>query len=246
LTTALFLCAVSARADPSNGLPTEFRPSFPVFGGGPMVNFLNGDNQALTNASAHVAWSLAVPAIGQMLWGRKGLWISGLSWIALTVVQESLFHAPSQPGLDYPSEVRSDLITRIVPCATLLVVDALRGRRGGAARPDVPPEGWRVLPRISLDSPSMPPDGSRPAVKLGPLLTALQVAAAAGALESGHAFAARSQWESGPPGDARKRSATSDDAATRESSRERPDRGTSREPAAVEATVEIEQRSDAL
>ena len=241
LTTALLLGAVSARADPSNGLPTEFRPSFPVFGGGPLVNFLNGDNQALTNASAHVAWSLAVPAIGQMLWGRKGLWISGLSWIALTVVQESLFHAPSQPGPSYPSEVRSDLITRIVPCATLLVVDALRGGRGGTARPDVPPEGWRVLPRIGLDSPSTPPDGSRPAAKLGPLLTALQVAAA-GALEPGDAFAARSQWEPGPPGEARKRSATSDDAATRDSSRERADRGTSREAAAVE----IEQRSNAL
>lgn len=198
LTTVLLLGAVPAGADPSNGLPTEFRPSFPVFGSGSVVNFLNGDNQALTNASAHVAWSLAVPAVGQMLWGRKGLWISGLSWIALTVVQESLFHAPSQPGAGYPAEVRSDLITRLVPCATLLVVDALRGGRGAAARPDVPPAGWRDLPRISLDSLPMPPDSSRPAVTLGPLSSALRVAGTAETLEPGDAFADRSQTGPGP------------------------------------------------
>ena len=135
----LAFSAVPARSDHSNGLPTEFRPSFPVFGSGPVVNFLDGDNQAMTNAAAHTGFSLAIPLLGEHFWGRKGLWVTGLSWMALTVLQESLFHAPPNPDPGYPAELRSDLITRLVPCAMLLILDAIRGDGRAAIHRDMPP-----------------------------------------------------------------------------------------------------------
>ncbi len=139
-TAVLVLSAAPARPDASNGLPTQLRPSLPVFGSGPAVNFLDGNNQALTNAAAHTGFSLAIPLLGEHFWGRKGLWIAGLSWMALSVAQESLFHAPPKPGAGYPAEVRSDLLTRLVPCATLLVWDALRHRGQADMRPAIPPD----------------------------------------------------------------------------------------------------------
>lgn len=148
--TAL-LIAGPGHASPSNGLPTEFRPSLPVFGPGPTVNFLSGDSQALTNASAHVAWALAVPLVAEHFGGRKGLWIGGLSWIALTVVQESLFHAPPNPGPGYASEVRSDLLTRIVPTALILLWDATHGSRHLAK--DAPGR-LREVPRVQAERPA--------------------------------------------------------------------------------------------
>lgn len=97
-----------------------FNPSLPVFGGGPMFNFGESD-QAMTNASAHIAWSLVVPLVGEKIGGNRGKWIAGLSWIAFTLLRETLTHAPPGPqGYAYPSEVRTDLITSIVP--TLIVL----------------------------------------------------------------------------------------------------------------------------
>lgn len=144
------------RAAPSNGLPTEFRPSFPVFGGGKVVNFLDGDNQAMTNAAAHVGFSIALPLLGEHFWGRKGLWATGLSWMALSLVQESLFHAPANAGPGYPAEVRADLITRLVPCATLLIVDAIRGGGRASITPGVPSRPERPgmpWPVVGMDVP---------------------------------------------------------------------------------------------
>ena len=143
--------AAPAQASPSNGIPTELHPSLPLFGPGPVVNFLGGDNQAVTNASAHVAWSLAVPLVSQHFGGRKGLWIGGLSWIAATVLQESLFHAPPRPGPGYASEVRSDLLTRIVPTALLLVLDATRG--GSHLSSDAPGR-LREVPHVQAERPA--------------------------------------------------------------------------------------------
>lgn len=106
-------------------LSLTLRPSLPVFDRGPLTNLGVGDG-AVTNASAHVAWSLAVPLLGEKIGGRRGMWIAGLSWIALTLVQESLFHAPPKPSQMYPAEVRTDLATRILPTTGLLVIDLLR------------------------------------------------------------------------------------------------------------------------
>ena len=63
--------------------------------------------------------------------------------MALTVVQESLFHAPANAGPGYPAEVRSDLITRLVPCATLLLFDAIRGGGRAAQSPGLVPPPMR-------------------------------------------------------------------------------------------------------
>ncbi len=91
----------------------------PVFGPGPTTNLSSGP-EAVSNASAHVAWALAVPLIGEKLGGKKGKWIAGLAWIGLALVQEAFFHTPENPGYDYPSEVRTDLLTKIVPTVLVL------------------------------------------------------------------------------------------------------------------------------
>jgi hypothetical protein len=95
-----------------------FNPSLPVFGPGPLTNL--GDEGATSNAMAHIAWALAIPLLGEKIGGKKGKWIAGLTWIGLTLIQESFFHAPQNPGAAYPSEVRTDLITRIVPTIIVL------------------------------------------------------------------------------------------------------------------------------
>jgi len=125
----------------------------PVFGGGRFVNFLDGEDRALTNAAAHTGFSVAIPLFGEHFWGRKGLWIAGLSWMALSATQESLFHAPPNPGRGYPAEVRADLLTRLVPCATLLLFDALRGRAHPNMRPSIAPERPGMPWPIGLDIP---------------------------------------------------------------------------------------------
>ncbi|HTP30312.1 MAG TPA: hypothetical protein VMK12_32235 [Anaeromyxobacteraceae bacterium] len=108
----------------------------------------------MTNAVAHVGFSLAIPLLGEHFWGRKGLWISGLSWIGFTLLQESLFHAPPNPGPDYPAEVRSDLITRLIPCATLLAIDALAGRHHAATATAAPTPPGRASRLNGLEFPS--------------------------------------------------------------------------------------------
>ncbi|BDG09646.1 hypothetical protein [Anaeromyxobacter paludicola] len=105
-------------------------PNLPVFGGGKLVNIFD-DDAALTNASAHVAWSLALPLGGYAVGGRRGMWIAGLSWIGAAFLTETFFHAPPRPGAAYPSEVRADLLTKVVPCAAVLAWDLLRARRAG-------------------------------------------------------------------------------------------------------------------
>ena len=94
-------------------------PSLPVFGSGPLTNLGEG-GIAVENASAHVAWALAIPLLGQEIGGARGKWISGGAWIAFSLIQEAFFHAPANPGAAYPSEVRTDLITRIAPTVLVL------------------------------------------------------------------------------------------------------------------------------
>ena len=165
LATHFALCAPRARAGPSDGLPAEFRPSFPLFGSGPVVNFAQGDNSADTNAVAHTMASLALPLLGEKLWGRKGLWIVGLGWIGYSLVQESLFHAPARPGPGYAAEFRADLLTRIVPCAALLAWDAIRPHepRGPFQRPsDGVGSGKRRTGEMHADAPLEGPEIGAP------------------------------------------------------------------------------------
>jgi hypothetical protein len=135
----VLVVGVARAADLSPSVP-RFQPHFPVFGGGRFVNIFDSD-VALTNASAHLAWALAVPMAGEHVGGRKGLWISGVSWMTLSLVQEAFFHAPAKPSPRYPSEVRADLLTRLVPTAAILAWDLMRGGRARDATPAVIPAG---------------------------------------------------------------------------------------------------------
>jgi hypothetical protein len=116
----LFVSPVAKAADlcGSAGL-CGVNPSLPVTGPGPLLNIGQND-QANTNALAHVGWALAIPFLGEKIGGKKGKLIAGLSWIGLSLIQECLFHAPNNPGPGYPSEVRTDLVTRIVPTVLVL------------------------------------------------------------------------------------------------------------------------------
>lgn len=95
-----------------------FNPSLPLFGSGPVTNLSSAESY--TNASAHIAWALAIPLLGEHYGGHKGKLYAGLSWIAFSIITESFFHAPQHTSDGYPSEVRTDLITKLVP--TLLVL----------------------------------------------------------------------------------------------------------------------------
>jgi hypothetical protein len=115
------LFSLSAKAD---GLCTGigfcgFHPNLPITGSGPLTNLGQG-NEALTNAAAHVGWALAIPLLGEHFAGTKGKWVAGVSWIAFTLAWEGLIHSPANPSNGYPSEVRTDLITRIVPTVFVL------------------------------------------------------------------------------------------------------------------------------
>ena len=113
------------------------RAAMPVFGPGPLTNLgscfgAGADRNATacdrpaTNAAAHVGWALAVPGLGHAIGGRKGMRIAGALWIAETLIGEAFFHAPPGAlGADYASEVRTDLISRILPTLILLGADWL-------------------------------------------------------------------------------------------------------------------------
>lgn len=105
---------------------THFNPYYPIFGKGPLFNLGMGtpanQNQAVTDASAHAAWSLAVPLLGEHFWGKKGKQWAAWSWIGISLVHEIFFHAVPQsvgsPG--YPAQVRTDTATLVIPALLVL------------------------------------------------------------------------------------------------------------------------------
>lgn len=109
------------------------RASLPVFSAGPLTNLsCSGDRNSnacdrpATNAMAHAGWALAIPGLGHAVGGRKGLRWAGAAWIGYSLINEALFHAPpGQLGPEYAAEVRTDLLSRIVPTLVLLGVDWL-------------------------------------------------------------------------------------------------------------------------
>ena len=82
------------------------------------------NEQAVTNASAHVGWALAMPLAGSYAGGRKGLWIAGGSWLAYSAVDVYVGH-PIGRHHDM-AERRTDLLTRLLPTLAVLAVDLLR------------------------------------------------------------------------------------------------------------------------
>jgi hypothetical protein len=104
------------------------RAYFPVFGPGPLTNLQAGNyDAATTNASLHALWALAIPVAGRSIDGRRGALVCGGGWIAAALVGEAFFHAPENPGPNYASEVRTDLLTKIVPTLAFLLADAIWG-----------------------------------------------------------------------------------------------------------------------
>jgi hypothetical protein len=127
LTLSLHPAPAALRASgPVLGEFYEWQPNLQFWKPGPFWN-VGSNEEADTNASLHALWSVAVPLVGKHLGGKKGELIAGLSWIGLSLVNEAFFHAPQHPDAAYYSEMRADLITRLVPCLAILVVDLVKG-----------------------------------------------------------------------------------------------------------------------
>lgn len=122
LVLVLALCCGCFRVVRGDGLAPH--PYFQVFGSGPLTNLGSGD-MAVSNASAHMFASIAIPLLGEKIAGRRGLWISGLSWVGYTLLEESMYHCPGSCPVSgaYNSELRTDLISRLLPTLAILTVD---------------------------------------------------------------------------------------------------------------------------
>ena len=95
-------------------------PSLDVFGPGPFTNLGSGSEQAATNAMAHVWFGLACP-LALTRWAGFPPWRAGLACGAMVVTRETFFHG-STPG----PEVRTDLLSGLVPILAFVLVDTLR------------------------------------------------------------------------------------------------------------------------
>jgi hypothetical protein len=127
------LTLFAARADAALvGFDGPTKPRLPLFESGPPVDLFQNEGK-LTIGLMHAGWSLAVPLVGEKIGGRKGLWVAGLTWLAASVVEQTMF----QPHAS-PAEHRSDMLTKVVPCLTLLAVDYFQHRRS-FERPVRPP-----------------------------------------------------------------------------------------------------------
>lgn len=105
------------------------RASLPVFSPGPFTNlgFDSRSDAANTNASLHALWSVGLGTFGYLMWGREGLRYVCAAWSADAVVSEAFFHAPpGELGPAYASEVRTDLMSKILPCVAMVAIEAFR------------------------------------------------------------------------------------------------------------------------
>jgi hypothetical protein len=91
-------------------------PRLPVFGPGPVFNVFSGDDAAIANASAHVAWGVMVPVVGERIGGRKGMWWATGIYSGLSVVHLACFHDADGPELrtDIASRIFSSLLTAAI------------------------------------------------------------------------------------------------------------------------------------
>ena len=51
-----------------------------------MPGSLADNDRAVTNASAHLAWALAIPLAGHAVDGKRGALVAGATWIAWTLI----------------------------------------------------------------------------------------------------------------------------------------------------------------
>jgi hypothetical protein len=93
-------------------------PSLDVFGRGPLTNL--GSEQADVNALAHLYFGAACPLAGYYADGRRGMRLASAACASLILIREAFFHGRT-PG----PEVRTDLISGLLPIAIVVVLDAM-------------------------------------------------------------------------------------------------------------------------
>ena len=79
-------------------------------------------SQEAANFSAHAGWSLALPLAGHAIDGKRGTLVVGGGWLAFTLVNEFALHGPESSR-----ERNQNLLSRLVPCAIVMLIDLLRG-----------------------------------------------------------------------------------------------------------------------
>ena len=97
---------------------------FPVTDPSGGLTNIGSSAEANQNAIQHAIAGTAIP-LGARYFGRKPMWYAGATWIGYTLLEEVAWHAPDQPDKSYPSEVRADLLSRIIPTLIVLGVDYL-------------------------------------------------------------------------------------------------------------------------
>lgn len=85
------------------------------------VNHLFRSDAEATNFGAHVGWSLLLPVGGYVAADRPGLYVAGSAWLTYSIVNEFAMHGP-----EGSRERALDLVSRLVPCATVMIWTALR------------------------------------------------------------------------------------------------------------------------
>ncbi len=93
-------------------------PSLDVFGPGSFTNLHS--EQAWTNATAHVWFGTACPLAGYYFDGQRGLRVAAAGCAAFVLLRETFWHGRT-PG----PEVRTDLISGLVPIFAVATIDAL-------------------------------------------------------------------------------------------------------------------------
>jgi hypothetical protein len=74
-----------------------------------------------TNFGAHVGWSLALPFTGYAVADRRGLYAAGGAWLTYSLLNEFVMHGPESAH-----ERELDLMSRLVPCAAVMIWTAVR------------------------------------------------------------------------------------------------------------------------
>lgn len=97
----------------------------PCAGMGPVDHFtdciLFHSPQEAANFSAHVGWSLALPLAGHAVAGKEGALVVGGTWLGFSLVNEFALH-----GHESARERNLNLISRIVPCAAIMLWELFR------------------------------------------------------------------------------------------------------------------------
>lgn len=78
-------------------------------------------SQEAANFSAHAGWSLAIPLAGHAVDGKRGALLAGGTWMAFTLVNEFALH-----GQEDARERNLNLLSRLAPCALVMLWEALR------------------------------------------------------------------------------------------------------------------------